>query len=199
MASVVARQSGGNLPTIGVIWHLRLWKLLFFQSPFHYQIRGQGFRLEGGISVSPRIISVENTKGHISSAIINEFTKSENVELSGRFELENLNLDVNFLEKSADKAEGRLFWKGGEVNYTKGRRPLVIQFPAIEGLFSESEGSLGLVITDVSEGKVLSTVEIAPTGWAKLSVMKRVLALAGQMRPGKNEDKSLIEIQQKLF
>ncbi|MBL4867589.1 MAG: type II secretion system protein N [Pseudomonadales bacterium] len=197
--TLLAKHNDNKLPPISMSWRLQLLKILIFQPPFHYQINGVGFQLEGDLGITPRMVSIANTEGQLSSSLINNFTKAEGVEISGQVELKDLNLTINFLGRETADAEGELYWGGGEVVYKQGSHPISIDFPAVKGVFSHNEGSLELKIADAAEGKVIGNIEIAPTGWAKVSVMKRVLEMAGQMNVGKNGDKPLIEVQQKLF
>lgn len=196
--SIVVKSKGKKLAPVTVKWNLQVWKLLMAKMGLHYEVEGLGFKLAGDASISPTTVIISDTNGHLNAELINTITKPEGVEIDGLVELIELNLKIDFIEKRAEAATGRIYWGGGGLTYKQGRSEQNIEFPAVNGVFSEKEGSLGLTFTDEKNGKVIATGEVAPTGWAKVAVMNYVLELAG-MNPGKSGGKPVFEVKQKLF
>lgn len=180
-------------------WVFYPWKLLLGQVGMGLDVQGPGFMFEGSASVSPSTVSLAGVNGAVNTDLINKFAKPQGVEVAGKVDLTDVNIDFNYGDKIAEFAEGELNWAGGNVVYRQGGSGQNFDCPPLKGKFQENEGSLEFNVTDVDETKTYIAMALDTTGWGKVSVKKRVMELAGQTVAKRSADKAIFEVKHKVL
>lgn len=181
-------------------WSISPLSLLVGTLGMELNLQGEQFQLDSDVALGLSTLSLNHVNGFVSDSLINQFTKPQGAEIVGKVELKDVSLKVNHKDRIAEKAAGELYWNGGEVVYRQGRRGQAIEMPPIKGVFASGEqGNLDFVIMEAKQGLTMGKVSVEPTGWAKISVYKRALQVAGQMKNVPDPEKTIFEVKQKIF
>lgn len=181
-------------------WSISPFSLLLGNLGLELKMQGDQFQLDSDVALGMSTLSLSHVNGFVSDELINQFIKPQGAEIDGKVELKDVSLKMNYKDRVAEKASGELYWAGGEVVYRQGRRGQAIEMPPIKGVFaSGEEGNLDFIVMEAKQGLTMGKVSVEPTGWAKISVFKRALQVAGQMKNVPDPNKTIFEVKQKIF
>ena len=194
-----SRQFGESVSGVEFAWTINPLYCFMGRLGGKFNVSAQGLDVNGSGTVGLSRVSISDIQGTIHAKLVNQLLKKQDVEITGRIELQSLALDVDLANRTTESASGGFLWGGGKVTYRQGRRKQTVDFPGVVGDLSAQEGELGLMVAQADNQKPLLMASVAQTGVAKISILKRVLQLAGQKIKKGHADKLLFEIQEEVF
>ena len=116
--------------------------------------------------------------GRVESRTANLILSHYEIDIDGQLNLEDLLVQIRS-SGEVSEASGKLHWEGGLVHYRLSDVSHQTELPALEGIFHDESGVLGLNIYEKTNKKLLlKTVFNPQTGEFQLSATNRLMVLA---------------------
>ncbi|MBV1920280.1 MAG: type II secretion system protein N [Pseudomonadales bacterium] len=219
VASSVASAVPGKVQTVGgTIWdgfvvvdlrigsvkglHLAKWQvhplnLLLGEVSLDLMVESEGLRASGDAYIGLLGKGIQDLTGQISASVAKPILKQFDASAEGGLNFKGLTVAMSG-DEIAD-ASGVIRWDGGKVSYRSGRSTQTVDFPAVVGTLTESEGSLNLSLIEMKGKKALGEAMLRPDGIGGVKVLQRAMTLAGFSSSPGDDDKVLLNIQRPLF
>lgn len=185
----------GGIGTLSLSWKTKPLGLLLGHLSFDYRLIGVDLKATGDAALKPGGWELVLERGRIGPIWLNKMLKQQGVKIQTPISMTDLLWSFDTADKATLEAQGRLNWPGGLVEVPVGEH----EVPALTGRLTAQSGALYLEVVDKARQRQIMTGELMPTGWMKLTVLKRVLTLVGAAATVNKPEKVLFKIQQKMF
>ena len=116
--------------------------------------------------------------GLVESRTANLILSHYEIDIAGQLQLQNLLVRI-LSDGQVVEAEGKLLWEGGLVHYRLSDVAHQTELPALEGIFHDESGVLGLdIYEEANKNLLLKTAFDPQTGEFRLSATNRLIVLA---------------------
>lgn len=190
-------------PQVGLLeidWQLEPLALLMAQADVLLDVSGEGISLQTHAQVSlDQQLSLSETQGELSSALLQPMLRKGRANLSGDFEISGLNAQVDLSSRQIHQAEGRIVFTGGDVGFPVDGKPIQSTLPLLVGdLKREQEKTVLDINTD--EGLPIGQAFLQNDGWGGVAIRRRFLDILGQKWPAQATEETVIfEVSQKIL
>lgn len=188
--------TGLNQGAVRLAWSLDAWQLLLGRVGIGFELNGAQLVLNGQGALGFGALYMQEVQGQVGAEWINLFAKPQGVSIQEPVQLDNITWKLDLSTRETQVAQGVISWRGGPVSVAQGTQ---YQLPELKGALSEQEGSLRLEVARKKEGDSIIICQLMPNGWAKVTLLKRLLSVVGLSSARNQLDKPLLEVQQKVF
>lgn len=193
---VVGRPQGPFNERVVAQWNLQPGALLLGRFAVALGLESSAFKLSGTAYSGVSGKGAYDVTAVADASMLNPFIQSMGVTAGGELSVNELAVSVDG-DMQVTEAAGTLNWKGGMVSASLSGSPEQYSVPPVVGVVSQRMNGAFVDLTQLEGGKPLGEVGITGDGILSVTVLQRVMALAG-MAAG-DEDKVLIKTQQPLF
>lgn len=193
---VVGRPQGAFTERIVARWDLKPGALLLGRIAVGLGLESAGFKLDGVGYAGLSGKGLYDVSAVADASMLNPFVQGMGVSAAGRLNLDEIALSLNG-DMQVTEASGSLAWNGGKVSTSFGGGGEQYSIPAVSGVVSQRMNGAFVDLKQVEGSKPLGEVGVTGDGILSVTVLQRVMTLAG-MAAG-DENKVLIKTQQPLF
>lgn len=179
-----------------VDWDLKALRMLLGEVALGLRVEGAAFRVDGTGHWGIWGKGLKHLNGDVQATMLDQALREFSVTAEGVLKVQDVS--VNLSGDHITLAQGLISWSGGQVTAPGRGSRNPIDFPAVNGLVTESEGNLLLTVTETKNNQMLGELGLMPAkGLGSVKVLQRVLTLAG-INSGGNDNKMLVNMQQPL-
>lgn len=185
---------------LDVDWQLNPLALLAARADLLLDVQGNGINLNTHALVSlDQQLTLSDTRGELSSALLQPMLRKGRANLSGDFEISGLNAQIDLTSRQIQQAEGRIVFSGGDVGFPVDGKPIQSTLPLLVGdLKREQEKTVLDINTD--EGLPIGQAFLQADGWGGVAIRRRFLDILGQKWPAQATEETVIfEVSQKIL
>jgi hypothetical protein len=195
---VVGGRSVGRLA-----WQIRPVTILQGALGYHLALSGPAQVIEADLALRPGGFTA-TLDGTADAAWVNEWIGQYDINLSGRFTFESLQIDAPYaLIRSAEPspapgtATGRLTWSGGPVAYRLTGQDFAGTLPPLEARFGDA---LEAVVFAVGNPTPLLSAELLANGFARVGMTRLLPKLLNNPWPGAGPDHEVVlEVEEQVL
>jgi len=193
---VVGRPQGPFNERMLVHWDFQPSALLLGRLAIGLGLEGSSFKFSGTGYTGMAGKGFYDVSAIADASMLNPFVQSMGVSASGKLNIDELAVALNSDMQVTD-ASGQVMWSGGAVSASFSGSPEQYTIPSVAGAVSQRMNGAFIDLKQVDGGKPLGEVGVTGDGILSVTVLQRVMTLAG-MAAG-DEDKVLIKTQQPIF
>ena len=139
-------------------------------------------------------------EGFVADTAVNPRLKNYDIEISGDFDIEPTNVQVDS-NGNLNDLDGKLNWQGGLVRYILSGLLNEVVLPPLTATFrTSSAGIPEAYITEQGSDATLIQAALDENGFVKVGMTKRFTTLLRNPWPGNDPpEKIILEVEEKLF
>jgi hypothetical protein len=193
---VVGRPQGAFNERVLAQWDVKPASLLMGRLALGLKLESSGFRVSGTGYAGLAAKGVYDLSAKANAAMLDPILQGMGVSASGELILKDVSVGLG-KDMQVTDASGSLLWRGGTITAGFSGSPEQYSVPPISGIVSQKQNGAFIDVKQVDGAKPLGEVGLTGDGILNVTVLQRVMTLAG-MEAG-DENKVLIKTQQPVF
>lgn len=188
-------QAPAQLPlgTITVQWDLSAFALLSGQLQADVRAEANHARLTARLTMGlDERVRVDDAQGYLGAEVLQPMLAAGQASLSGYFELQQMNVEVDTSTLQVMHVQGQLFFSGGDVGFLIDGKPMNAELPMLLGQLQQTSPTHSNLLMTTEEGLPVGDVFWQKNGWGGVKMRRRFLDVLGQPWPAQAEADTII-------